>query len=297
VSEAELLEVELEHLRMSALAWGPPDGQLVLCLHGFPDSAWSWRHLGPILGEKGYRVVAPFTRGYAPTALPADGDYHVGALVYDAVELFRALGGGQDAILVGHDWGSLTCNALAAHPDSPFAHHVSMSVPPIRGMVPRRGSIRRHLRIMPGQARMSWYVMYFQLPWLPERTVHRIIGKLWRNWSPGHEGADDVAHALNALPTLDHRAAAIAYYRSAARNTKPRPRYAALHRHWYGLPRGRFLYLHGAEDGALQPGFVDVLRDALPPEATATMIPDAGHFLQVEQPEAVAEEIERFLRR
>ncbi|WP_319454636.1 MULTISPECIES: alpha/beta hydrolase [unclassified Mycobacterium] len=292
---AEVFDVELEHLRMSALAWGPADGRLVICLHGFPDSAWSWRHVGAILGDKGFRVVAPFMRGYAPTALPADRDYHIGALAYDAAQLCHALGG-QDAVVVGHDWGAFASNALAANPDSPFGLHVSMSVPPIGGMTPRRGSLGRHLRLLPGQMRMSWYVMYFQLPWLPERTVHRIIAKLWRDWSPGYDGADDVAHALDALPTLDRRAAALAYYRALGRNTRAGPRYADMHGERYGLPRGRFLYLHGTDDGCMQPGFVDLLRDVLPPEATATMIPNAGHFLQVEQPEVVAAEIERFLK-
>jgi len=77
VSDPEVLTLDLPHLRVSALAWGPPDGRLALCLHGFPDTAWTWRHVGPILAAHGYRVVAPFSRGYAPTAIPDDGDYHI----------------------------------------------------------------------------------------------------------------------------------------------------------------------------------------------------------------------------
>ncbi|WP_306306848.1 alpha/beta fold hydrolase [Nocardia brevicatena] len=68
--EPEFLELELPHLRMTALAWGDPAGRLALCLHGFPDSSWTWRFLGPALAARGFRVVAPFTRGYAPPLFP-----------------------------------------------------------------------------------------------------------------------------------------------------------------------------------------------------------------------------------
>jgi pimeloyl-ACP methyl ester carboxylesterase len=61
------------------------DGPLALCLHGFPDSAHTWRHLLPRLAAAGFHAVAPFMRGYAPTAVPADGCYQIGALVADAV--------------------------------------------------------------------------------------------------------------------------------------------------------------------------------------------------------------------
>ena len=68
-------------------------GPLALCLHGFPDTAHTWRHLAPRLAAAGYRAVAPFTRGYAPTAVPADGLYQTGALAADANALHDALGG------------------------------------------------------------------------------------------------------------------------------------------------------------------------------------------------------------
>src|SRR6266516_4645509 len=73
-------------------------GPLALCLHGFPDSAQTWRHLLPSLAEAGFHAVAPFMRGYAPTAIPADGCYRIGALVADAVALHEALGGDDRAV-------------------------------------------------------------------------------------------------------------------------------------------------------------------------------------------------------
>ena len=73
--------VEANGIRFGIVEAG--DGPLVLCLHGFPDSAWTWRHLLPELADAGFHAVAPFMRGYAPTELPADGSYQLGALVAD----------------------------------------------------------------------------------------------------------------------------------------------------------------------------------------------------------------------
>ena len=80
------------------------EGPLALCLHGFPDHAWSFRHLLPDLAAAGFRAVAPFMRGYAPTTAPPDGRYHSALLARDAVALINALGA-ERACLIGNDWG------------------------------------------------------------------------------------------------------------------------------------------------------------------------------------------------
>src|SRR6266571_8223983 len=67
-------------------------GPLALCLHGFPDCAHTWRHLLPALAGAGFHAVAPFMRGYAPTGVPADGAYQIGALAADAAALHEVLG-------------------------------------------------------------------------------------------------------------------------------------------------------------------------------------------------------------
>ncbi|MEZ5138225.1 MAG: hypothetical protein R2711_05520 [Acidimicrobiales bacterium] len=82
--------VEANGLRFATLAMG--EGPLALCLHGFPDSAWTWQHLLPELAAAGFRAVAPFLRGYAPTEVPADGLYQPGAIARDAIALHEALG-------------------------------------------------------------------------------------------------------------------------------------------------------------------------------------------------------------
>ena len=81
-------------MELKALTWGPSDGPIALCLHGFPDTAYGWRKFAPRLAEAGWRVVAPFMRGYAPSSIPSDGSYHIGALMDDALQV-RLPGGAQ----------------------------------------------------------------------------------------------------------------------------------------------------------------------------------------------------------
>lgn len=289
MDDQESLDLVLPRLRMRALAWGPTDGRLMLCLHGFPDSAHSWRRVAPLLAAAGYRVVAPFMRGYAPSAVPADGNYHVGALVSDVLDLYDALDGGPDAVLVGHDWGAFAANAVAAYPNSPFDAVVSMSVPPLAAMSRTRFGAARTVRMSLIQLRMSWYIMYFQLPGLPERTLHRVIPRLWRDWSPaGTDVAEDVATMLAALPTPEHRAAAVGYYRALVRPGGVGAPYAEFDRYLRELPCGPILYLHGTDDGAMQVGYTEQLMHALPAGSAVRIIDGAGHFLQVDRPAEVA---------
>src|SRR5262245_28627548 len=99
-------------LEMAYLELGA--GPIAMCLHGFPDSAWTWRHLLPALADAGFHAVAPWLRGYAPTGVPADGHYQNGALVRDINALHAALGGDSDAVIIGHDWGARAANGAAA---------------------------------------------------------------------------------------------------------------------------------------------------------------------------------------
>src|ERR1700730_7382318 len=114
------MTVEANGLRFGCLACGVETDRLALCLHGFPDSAWTWRHLLPELAGAGFYAVAPFLRGYAPTEIPADGRYQTGALVADSCALHEALGGDEHAVLVGHDWGAITAYGAAAFSPEPW---------------------------------------------------------------------------------------------------------------------------------------------------------------------------------
>ena len=94
--ELERGTVEANGLEFHYLAGG--SGPLALCLHGFPDSPWTYRHLLPELARAGWRAVAPFNRGFAPTELPADRHHvHTSTMVADALALNAALDGGPDA--------------------------------------------------------------------------------------------------------------------------------------------------------------------------------------------------------
>src|SRR5262249_19861503 len=99
---AEIASRELRANEVDFTLLEAGSGPLALCLHGFPDTAQTWRHLLPRLAHGGYHAVAPFMRGYAPSAVPPDACYSLGALVADANALHDALDGGHDAVPIGH---------------------------------------------------------------------------------------------------------------------------------------------------------------------------------------------------
>ncbi|MFM7870526.1 MAG: alpha/beta fold hydrolase, partial [Actinomycetota bacterium] len=108
MSDISTGRISIDGLDISYQAAGlDQDGPLALCLHGFPDSAHTWRHLLPRLAGAGYRAVAPFLRGYAPTAVPADGRLQTAASALDALGLRDALGADREAVIIGHDWGAV----------------------------------------------------------------------------------------------------------------------------------------------------------------------------------------------
>ncbi|MFW0783010.1 alpha/beta fold hydrolase [Gordonia sp. CPCC 206044] len=291
MTSPERIVVDLGHLRLAALTWGAADGPLAVCLHGFPDSAWTWRHLGPALAAEGYRVVAPFTRGYAPSEIPADHDYHVAALTYDALALHRALDGDDRAVLIGHDWGALTVHGVAARSDGPYRRVVAMAVPPIAAL--RSGPAAPRLRLLPRQAVMSWYIAFNQLPYLPERALDRLIPALWRRWGPA-PNPTDVDNALAAVATTPRRSAALGYYRAMLRPRIDR-RYADHATGWLQPTAMEMLYLHGVDDGCMHVDFTDGLENLLPSGSAVGRVAGAGHFLHLDEPEETRRRIVEFL--
>jgi pimeloyl-ACP methyl ester carboxylesterase len=283
---------------LKALTWGPSDGPIALCLHGFPDTAYGWRKVAPRLAESGWRVVAPFMRGYAPSAIPDDGSYHVGAQMDDALRVRLAAGGTEHDVVIGHDWGAMAATGLAAMPDSPFSKAVMMSVPvaaafrPLGRVADRAGLARQ----LPRQVLRSWYFFYFQLPWLPERSASWLLPLLWRRWSPGYRGADeDLRHVDAAIGTPESWRAALGPYRDTIRNTRPPARYAELNRFWTQAPILPSLYLHGRDDGCMTSAFTYWTEKVLPAGSEVAIVEHAGHFLQLEQPDKVAELILAFV--
>jgi pimeloyl-ACP methyl ester carboxylesterase len=283
--------IEAGGLELGLLSAG--EGPLALCLHGFPDSAWGWQHLLPELAAAGYRAVAPFLRGYAPTAIPADGLYQSGAVASDAIALHEALGGDGDAVIIGHDWGALATYAAVGHAPERWAKAVVASVPPPATVAQAFFSY--------DQLQRSWYMFFFQSP-LSDMAVPMddlaFIDRLWQDWSPGFDGHEHAERAKACLRDPAHLAAALGYYR-ATLGTGPRsPELDAVEAAGAAPITVPALYLHGADDGCMGAELIDdgVLASLTGPGSRYEIVPDAGHFLQLEQPEAVNRLILDFLR-
>jgi pimeloyl-ACP methyl ester carboxylesterase len=304
MGEPGWVEVDAPSVTLRGLTWTSArntgdDAPIALCLHGFPDTAHGWRAVAPQLAAAGWRVVAPFMRGYAPSTIPSDGSYHIGALMDDAVRVLDAVGRTGRDVIVGHDWGAIAAAGLAAMPDSPFRKAVIMSVPLAAAFqrMRRVPDVGRLATQLPRQLARSWYIMYFQLPLLPERSASWLPRRLWRHWSPGYYPGEDLRHVDAAIGTPESWRAALGPYRATVRNTRPPGHYAELHRHWLSAPTLPTLYLHGADDGCVTPAYSEWVKKIVPPGSAVQIVEHAGHFLQLEQPDVVAGYILDFLGR
>lgn len=137
---------------------------VALCLHGFPESRYSWRYQLPVLAAHGWRAVAPDLRGYGGSSRPLGrAAYGLDHLVDDAAGLFDALGA-KRRLLVAHDWGALIAWVFAMRRARDLDGLVIMNVP-------HPAVFSRVIRTSAAQRRRSWYIGYFQIPWLPEATL------------------------------------------------------------------------------------------------------------------------------
>jgi pimeloyl-ACP methyl ester carboxylesterase len=251
-------------------------GPLALCLHGFPDCAHTWRHLLPALAAAGFHAVAPFTRGYAPTHVPADGDYRLSTLAADANALHEVLGAGSDAVLIGHDWGAETAYLAAAAAPDRWRRLVTIAVPP--------ASLDPVLFADFEQLKRFWYIFVFRdptgfAPNIVARDDLAFVGELWRDWSPGFAAAEHLDLVRQSLQAPENLAAAIGYYRAAseggAATAAPQPT----------------LYLHGTADGCISSELVGNVADFLAPHSRVVLVDGAGHFPQLENPAEVNDHI------
>jgi pimeloyl-ACP methyl ester carboxylesterase len=296
--DADMLRLSAGGMTFAALAWGPPDGPLALCLHGYPDTARTWRYLGPHLAVRGWRVVAPYSRGYAPTDLSPDGNYQLGALARDVLELHRALGGDGRAVLIGHDWGAGTAYIVGAHRPKLFRRIVTIAVAPAPVLLSPFRSPSQFVSDLPliaRQLRFSWYMFFQLLPGISERTLPRVIPRLWADWSPGYDAREDVAHVFAALDGPGRATAALRYYRAFFLPWMRRREYAAEQGRMFDVPPVPLLYLHGERDGCQLPAIARRATELLPFDSRFELVPDAGHFLHLERPEDVNERIASFI--
>lgn len=262
-------------------------GPLVLCLHGFPDSAWSMRPLLRALAAAGFRAVAPFMRGYAPTSLAPDGDYRLTTLGRDVIALAEHLGGEQ-AFLVGHDWGAVATYAAASLRPDRFPRVVTAAIPHLRRFV-----LGPSLR----QLHRSRYMGFFQLRGLAERQVtandFAYIESLIHEWSPDWRYTAEDLLPLKAMWADPARLrAALAYYRAIPRTLLQSEAWRSFMQP-LAVP-ARVIY--GDRDGCIGPEMFQGMDRLFSAGLDLHAMPEAGHFMHCERPAEFAQAVIGFLR-
>jgi len=292
MKDAKRIEVRANDIDFVAYELG--NGPLLLCLHGFPDHARSFRHQMEPFAKAGYRVVAPYMRGYAPTGFAPDGNYQSASLSRDIVALIEALGA-ERAVVFGHDWGAIAAYGAALAAPQRIEKLITAAVPYGIGFITAFMSNYRQLR-------RSWYIYFFQSPQAEPAVAaedFEFVRNLWLDWSPGWKFPEDEMDALRATfrePGVLE--AAIAYYRCMLDPARQDPALAAEQGMQHLMPIAvPTLYLHGANDGCLGAELVAGMDAMFPAGLRTVVVEGAGHFLHAERPDAVNEAVLEFLRR
>ena len=264
-------------------------GPLALCLHGFPDSAHSWRYLLPALADAGFHAVAPFMRGYAPTGIPADGCFGLGALVADAVRLHDVLGGDDQAVLIGSDWGAETAYGAAAFAPERWRRVVTLGVPPL--------ALDRKIFADYDQLKRFFYLFFLKTPFAESALAAddmAFLDRLWQDWCPGYDASEDLRNVKQCLRGEGNLTAAIAYYRAeepGLQHFGVDGLYAAEEAAFASAGPQPTLYLHGDRDGCIDLALVEDAERHLATGSRMEVVADAGHFLHVEKPAVVNDRI------
>jgi pimeloyl-ACP methyl ester carboxylesterase len=266
--------VEANGVRFAYLEEGT--GPLVLLVHGFPDTPHTWDDVCPALAERGVRCVAPFTRGYAPTGIPADGAYDGDTLGRDVLALIPALGA-ERAIVVGHDWGAAAAYSAAAMGPERVARLVTIGIP-------HPGSVKPTPHLL-------WTVRHFftlRFPGAHARTRARDfahIDELVQRWSPAWSvppgETDAVKRSFREPGSLD---AALGYYRAM------RPTLPSSHRKRIEVPTVSFA---GTDDN-IAPELYDRAASWFTAGYEVVRVP-GGHFMHREHPARFVKELVRVL--
>jgi pimeloyl-ACP methyl ester carboxylesterase len=302
------------HLRAGSLSMHVAEageGPLVLLLHGFPESWYSWRHQLTGLAAAGYHAVAPDQRGYCQTDAPADAEqYTMLHLTGDVIALMDALGEAQ-AVVAGHDWGAPVAWHTALFRPDRIRGVIGMSVPyRPRGSAPPIATLREHL----GD---GFYMVYFQRPGVadaelsrdPAMTFRRVLTSLAGEGTPmtlipRRGGFLDAAVEPAGLPgwlTQQDIDCYVAQYAGAG-FTGPLNWYRNLDRNWeltaawqhapISVPA---LFLAGDRDPVLTFVSADSLETFLPGLSKSVLLPGAGHWIQQERPAEVTSAMLEFL--
>jgi pimeloyl-ACP methyl ester carboxylesterase len=264
---------DLSGTNLAYLEDGPADGRPVVLVHGFPDSPHSWSGLRSDLAGAGFRVLAPFQRGYAPSPVPTDGAYATGQLARDIAGFSRALTD-RPVVLIGHDWGAMAVYGAAHLLGEDCAQVVAMSVPPGLG-----AGLFSY-----AQAKRSFYMFFFQLPVDSAVAADDLafLDGLWNDWTvPSTDSVAARRAVKDCLRDPEHLAAALGYYRAMfahpAGADADGAQTASLAR-----PAQPLLYLHGDQDACIDVGLSDHVKGRV-------VVEGANHFLQLDQPARVSQ--------
>lgn len=267
-------------------------GPLALCLHGFPDDAYTYSELLPALARAGFRGVAPFMRGYAPTSPAPDGRYQAVLLAQDALALIDALGGGR-AFVVGHDWGATAVYGAAALAPERIARLVTLGAAhPAAFRGPLATSYERHKGI--------WHAYFFQMPFAEQVVAANDFAYLeawWRDASPELDPTPVIERVKATFRQPGVVTAALSYYRHSFHPANRDPALQALQERASTAPTAvPTLALHGTRD---RPGRLEAFEgmdDLFTKGLEKVVFPGAGHFVHVERPVEVNRRIVEFFQ-
>jgi epoxide hydrolase 4 len=261
--------------------------RLALLLHGFPESSYSWRYQIPLLAALGYLVWAPDLRGYGGTSRPRGvAAYALEHLEADVAALIEAAGA-KEVLLIGHDWGAAIAWSYAMHGRLPISGLVIMNVP-------HPALLQRGLRTL-RQLRKSWYIFFFQLPWLPElalaRRGHAAIAAAFRSMA-----VDKTRFPREVLSVYTRNAAQpgaltamLNYYRALVRGAR------RLGRRGTPTISVPTLMIWGEEDTALGKELTYGTGQYVS-HLTLRYLPNVSHWVQQEAPETVNAMLAAWLR-
>lgn len=258
---------------------------LALCLHGFPELHYSWRHQMPLLAEMGYRVWAPNMRGYGGTTRPPDKkDYRLDKLTADVAALIDA-SGAKEVTLIAHDWGAIVAWQFAIQKVRPLARLVIMNVPhPL--------CARRELKTWK-QLKKSWYIFFFQIPRLPEMRLGKneaaAIGRLFRETSVNRDRftREETEPYRIAAAKPGALTAMFNYYRSLLQTPDAR-------QIGDGKVHVPTLIIWGEQDVAIDIACLDG-TDQYVDDLTVRRYPHASHWVQQDIPDEVNAALKEWL--
>jgi len=264
-------------LRLHYAESGGEKDQLVILLHGFPEFWYSWRHQMPFLG-KHYHVVAPDMRGYNLSDKPPRvADYHIDNLVGDVIGLINHFGKSK-AVIIAHDWGAGVAWAVAQRHPEAVERLAALQVP-----LP--AAWRENMTF--AQFRRSWYMFFFQLPWLPEwwasANDFARVDEMYRKTSvrPGAFSDEDLEAYKQAMRQPRALTSALNYYRANVLRSLFRSGVETPNESDGGV-RVPTLFIYGEQDMAVIPSTIKELGRFIDAPYREVRIPDSGHWVQNE---------------